>query len=49
VTTRVSRNGAVIAEDRLESKGGEFHTARWGFWLDNSDQIALSRFSFEAR
>jgi hypothetical protein len=49
VTTRVSSNGAVLAEDRLEGEGGDLHTGRWGFWLDGGDQLALTAFSFEAR
>jgi hypothetical protein len=49
VTTRVSSNGAVLAEDRVEGEGGDLHTGRWGFWLDGGDQLALTAFSFEAR
>jgi hypothetical protein len=49
VITRITRNGAVIAEDSLQAAGGRLDSARWGFWLDKGDQIALTRFTFEPK
>jgi hypothetical protein len=49
VSTRITREGVVVAEDRIELAGAEFHTARWGLWLDKGDQVGLASFTFEPR